>query len=579
MPNPSQVIGRVEEELSAAIGTDQRDMSTDYSPNVFSWLVEAGEILPPWWSTARDRILFDMWKRSNHLAIAFYNAQAKIVGIPPRIVARDSTNTAHVEQAEMATELMLYTSGFGQGWDSEYAKYVESLLVQDNGAFMEVIGLGPSDGPIIGMPLGVRHLDSQRCQRTGNPEYPVVYMDDDGARWKIYWTRLIYSSQMPSARKEMHNVGFCALSRVLDIGSTLGDMVRYKQERLGSRPQNQLLVGKNISAKQIMLALRMHEENLNNMGFTNYARTAVIGSENNEIGIDKIDLNHMEPFDEETFTNLGMFAIAAGLGMDADELWPVAGKSAGKQEANIRRMRSRGRLPAQITSDIARQFNFKVMPPHLMMEFDFRDDEEDMQRANIRDIRARNRERDIGTGSINVRAARTRMLNDGDVDRPTFEQMELSDGRLPDGRAISVLFYSDLPVHQRLLTGFMDDPLAIAANIYEIGQLGENVVNDEKLNDVLIAIQGRRAETLREWARTNSGRKAAQVGEAYYALDWLEEQYLFAAGRILPEVPMHQRRSRTDIRVQPQQESPDSEVVSPAGAEMPIDENIERVGG
>ena len=570
------IIRSVEDQYTQAIGPDPSDEDTDASGNMFSWMVRSSELLPPWWSTTRDTALAGLWRKYNHLSIAIYNAQAKIVGIPPKVVARDTTNTDHVAQAEAMTQFIRATAGFGRGWDVEYAKWVEAILTQDNGAFMEIIAGGRADGPIVGMPHGVRYLDSSRCTRTSNPEFPVVYSDERGGKWKLHWTRVIYSSQMPSGIEEMNGVGFCAVSRAFDIAQSLNDMLGYKLERLGSRPQNQILLGKGITGEQIMRVLRVHEESLSARGFSNYATTVAVGSENTEIGIEKIDLTHMEPFSEEVSTNLGMFAIAAAIGMDADELWPVGGKSAGKAEANIRRMRSRGRLPAQITSDMAWQFNFKFLPPHLEMTFDFRDDEEDMQRANIRDIRGRNRERDIGTGSINIRASRTRMLNDGDVDRPTFAQMELSDGRLADGRPISVLFFSDMPVYKRLLSDVLENPLSITDNIFILDEFGDRQVDDEKLDGILSIIQTQKAVILSEWASTKSGRKAGQIEESYHAIDWLEEQYLFAAGKILPEVPMQQRRSRTDIRVKPDEASPED--VSAAGAENRGGENVQAPG-
>jgi hypothetical protein len=538
------------------------------------WMVHTGDLVPPWWSRARDRKLSDMWKESNHLSLAVYNTQAKIVGIPPRIVAKNPSIAEHVADAEALESRLFLSADFARGWEIMYAKFIESLITQDNGAFMEIIGDGSPTGPIIGAPLSLRHLDSAKCTRTGDPEYPLVYTDDRGIRYKMHWTRVIMSSQMPSSIKKMNGVGFCAVSRSIEIAQTLNDIVRYKQERLGSRPHSQMIVGKGITGKQIMLAFRGMEEDLSNRGFTKYGRTVAIGSENPNIGIEKIDLNHMDPFDEEVSMNLGMFAISAAFGMDAEEIWPVGGKSSGKAEANIRRMRSRGRLPAQITNDLAAQFNFKVIPQHLRLEFDFRDDEEDMQRANIKDIRGRNRERDLGTGAINVRTARIKMAADGDLSREGFLNMELSDGRLMDGKSISVLFYSKDPVHSRLLN-FMDNPLSIIDNVADIDEeLKMSTINDASLDVVLSKIQRQRAVVLDEWQNTQSASKEKRIEECFFALEWLENKYNFAAGRLLPPVPMQARRQRTDIRVAPVEVSPPPGDQSPADAAQVQDESM-----
>lgn len=568
----------VERALDLSVG-ERSDLSD--AVNFYSWTVRTGELVPPWWSQARDRALAHVWKESNHLSIAVYNTIAKIVGIPPQIIPRNSQISAHVEEAEILSSQLFTSADFGRGWEVAYSKFIESLITQDNGAFMEVIGEGRPDGPIVGLPISVRHLDSSRCTRTGDPIYPVVYTDVRGQRYKLHWTRVIYMSQMPSSIEAMYGVGFCAVSRSVEIAQTLVDIIRYKQERLGSRPHNQMLVGKGITGRQLVMALREVEEDLSNRGFTKYARTVAIGSEDTGVSVEKIDLNHMDPFDEEVSMNLGMFAIAAAFGMDADELWPVGGKSAGKNEANIRRMRSRGRLPAQITSEIAAQFNYKVLPRHLKLEFDFKDDEEDMQRANIRDIRGRNRERDLGTGAINLRGARVRMLKEGDIDRSTFVQMELDDGRLHDGTSIALLFFDNDPVYQELLR-FMDEPLSIIRNISDTDEmLGSSLINDSKLDTILAMIQGQRAVVLEQLANTASARQSNKIHACYHALDWLEEQYNFAAGRILPAVPMHQRRQRTDIRVMPTEESPQEGVQSPAqSSAMPgAEENSQFVGG
>lgn len=510
---------------------------------VFSWLVRAGDIIPPWWSRSRDYKLLEFYNNCNHLAIAVYNSTAKMVGIPFDIVPKDTSNFAHLEQAEELTQILKVASGFGRGWDYEYSRFVLDLLTQDNGAFMEIVGDGPADGPILGLPTGLVHRDSRRCTRTGNPVYPVIFQDVDGRLYKIHWTRIIMMSQMPSAQEEMYGVGLCAVSRSCMVAQNLLDISVYKMERLGSRPHNQIIVGKGITGQEIMTSLRRAEETMSNQGMRRYSHTIAIGSKNTEIGLDKIDLAHLDPFDEETSINLGMYAIAAAFGMDSDELWPGGGRSGSQGEANLKRMRSRGRLPAQLTSDLAQQFNFKVLPPHLTVEFDFRDDEEDQQKALIRDIRGRNRERDLGTGSVSTRTARLNMLEDRDISPNQYEDMELDDGRLPDGKPIALLFHTQDPIYERHLK-FSQDPLLFhPENPADVLPHAQAMIREIETN---------RSALLDEWAMTTSKAKESRLNRAYHALDWLEDQYRALTGTSLPAVPMGSRRLRVDTRVQPE---------------------------
>jgi hypothetical protein len=370
----------------------------------------------------------------------------------------------------------------------------------------------------------------------------------------------------------MNGVGFCAVSRCLNIAQSLSDMVGYKLERLGSRPHNQMLVGKGITGLQIMEALARVESEASARGLSRYASTVAVGSENPDISIERLDLTHMDPFDEESSTNLGMYIISAAFGMDAEELWPTSGGRGGsKGDAGLKKMRSRGRLPQQIIKDLVTQINFKFLPPYLRLVADHQDDEQDMQRANVKDIRGRNRERDLTTGTIDIRTARVRMVQDEDVDRDTFSEMELKDGRLPDGQPIELLFYAEDVILSRLLNGFLPEPLQIYDKILN----EEGMIDDDQVNEVIKTIQAQRTAIVREWSRTTSTSKVQRIKLAYWAIDWLQEQYEMAAGRHLPPVPMAKRTSRTDIRVMPEEASPDG--VSPAQLNATSD-NTENLG-
>lgn len=473
-------------------------------------LAKAGELLPPWWSARRDRELSAFWKRSPHLSSALYNAQAKLVGIPLQVVARDPTIPEHRAEAEAMTIYINESSDFNKSWHVTYAKFIEDLLTQDNGAFIEVIGGGLASGPILGPGMGMRHLDAKRCSRTSNPIYPVVYQAEDNKKYKLHWTRVISMSQMPSARAEMHNVGFCAISRAVDIAQNLVDIAIYKQERLGSRPPNIVVLGKGITGQQIMEAFVAGEQEASNRNQTRYSRTVAMGSENPEIDLKVVELAHLDPFDEETSINLGMYAIALAFGIDAGELWPSQRGSSNQVDANIRRLTTRGKLPAQTVSEMMTQINQKVLPQHLKCIFDLPDDEENQQRALIKDIRARNRDRDIASGTISTRAARQQALGYQDITRATFNSLELRDGRMPAGEPIEILFFETSPPYAKHLDFAPLNPLDYTQNDIAV---------------VLPIIHDKMANVLAEMATTTSASKEEKLAEAYGALVWLEKKY------------------------------------------------------
>lgn len=460
MANPET--NRIADNVLSAGSAIPERQNVDDGLSFLHWLTKSGEMAPAWWSSARDRYLSKFWKQSNFLSMVVYNAQAKLAGIPFIIEPVDPSITKHVDQAEAITTTLKVGSEFLQGVQIALEKFYEDLLTSDNGAFLEILAIDNSDpmGPIEGTPIAVRHIDSHRVVRTSDRTYPIKVLGDDGGEHAMHWSRVISMAQMPSSRKDMNGVGFCAVSRSIDVAQRTIDVIRYSQERLGSRPPNQIILGKGISGKSIMGAMKAAEQDMSNRGFSRYARTVAIGStDTTDIDLEIKQLAHMDPFDEETIIQHAIYEISGAFGLDVSEVWPIIGGSRSADAAKLQNMRARGKLPAQVTDALAHQFNTKFLPPYLRFRFDFRDDEEDQQRAIIRDIRGRQRERDIGNGSLTIRVARQEMLRDGDITRSEFNELEWESGRMEDGSDLYILFFTNDEPYSTILNLGVTNPL------------------------------------------------------------------------------------------------------------------------
>jgi hypothetical protein len=160
-----------------------------------------------------------------------------------------------------------------------------------------------------------------------------------------------------------------------------------------------------------------------------------------------------EWFNEKESTILAMAVIAMGFGMDARELFPSLEGGATKAEAIISHIKQRGKGPGHVLKIMEHVLNTKVLPSFLEAEFDFQDDTEDRQAAEIRNIRAQARERDISIAVTNTRVERQKMLDSGEITPSMFEDLELEDGRLPEGVDVQILFYSQDSDYQEWLGG------------------------------------------------------------------------------------------------------------------------------
>jgi len=502
----SSVIPLTEEsvDLTAKISTD-----SGISPNIIqalSYVISTSALIPPWWSKKRDQELHRVTKQSGHLSGLFYLATTKLSNIPITFKAKDPTIISHVEEAEKFTQQMQFVSEFGEGLRMAMKKFIYDYLVYDNGAFMEIIGYGDPDGPIQGRPISVRHLDSQKCTRTGDVIYPVRYEGEDGQWYKFHFTRIVSLSQQPSGLTRMNGVGFSAASRCFEIAQVLGDQLQYKLEKMGARPQNQIIVANNMETQQVVKSFMVAEELMNQLGLQRYAKQVVLAG--TDIEVSKIDLNNFEPFDEEVGTLMAIYSLAYIIGLDVRDIWPISGAKASDQIAN---MKARGRLPADFTADFKQQADYKICPPYLEVSFDFQDDDEDMQRANIRDIRSRRVERLTASDAIDAEGQRRMLLQDGDITREEFIRLQYADGKLENGIPVATLFYTDDPLIRVLCTveGF-EDPTLFAEH------------DPEQIKSAIQVSLSRVYELLAQ-SRSVAQRRKAEAALA--ALQWLESKY------------------------------------------------------
>jgi hypothetical protein len=530
-------------DLSIQERADPEREAEGAGTHLVRWLAKGSALIAPWWSQRRDQQLREFWKKSDHLSGALYNMTSKMTAIPNRIEPRDPSIKAHVEQAKLLTNVLHQASDLGNGWVEFYSKWVEDLLTQDNGAFAEIIGGGSVSGPILGRALSVAHLDAWRCTRTGHGIYPVIYMDTDGKRYKLHWTRVLYTSQMSSPIAEMYGVGVSAVSRCINIAQNMIDIVTYKQEKMGSRPHREVILTQggldpgDLTNAFLVAASRMDADNL-----SRYSKIIIAGSSTlPEADAKQLDLASLpDGFDEQTNIVYGMAAIALALGVDARELFPAMTAGATRADALVQHLKQRGKGPGQILQVTEQLFNFKVLPPHMVLSYDYQDDAADRQSAEIKQIRANTRVQDLATGTMPERAIREIMFANGDIDQSQFERMELESGRLPDGTPTVALFYAKNDRASTYLDLGVADPLDIEGN------------DPDKM---LEKIQERRKDVLSDMINATGEETRWATLKAKSALDQLAFRYKY------PEI---------DLELQSMPDKPQANYIDPRTRNMNV---------
>lgn len=308
----------------------------------------------------------------------------------------------------------------GAGWGQFASKVVEDLLTQDNGAFIELSGAGREDKPLKGRVTGVYHLDSAQCWRTFDPEYPVIYTNPlDNSYHRLHKTRVIMLSSNPQPDERGRNVGYCAVSRALKMMQIVRHIQTYKDEKISGTFKRALIYGGPLNPKQFDQIVEKSELQSENSLLTVLNNIPVILSTLGDLKLDMLDLASLpDGFDYEKEINIYVYILALCFGVDAREFWPATASGATKADASIQHLKAQGKGIADIINSMQTAFNWQIMPSNgdAEFEFDFTDDEQDKQQAEIHTIKATNIRSYQDAGWITPQEGRSLAIAQGLID-------------------------------------------------------------------------------------------------------------------------------------------------------------------
>lgn len=478
-------------------------------------LAAASDIVPIYWSETRDRFLRKFYVESDPLKITVGTFVHKVSTIPVTVVARDRSVTRHVRQSALLNNNLVVQTGIFRGLRFEVEKMVNDYLTQDKGCFAIVMGAGREDGPILGPAQGLYHLDAAYCYLTGDPTYPVVYTHENGSEYKLHYTRVIHIVNLPSPRRELFGVGLCPTSSCIDSGRELKDIVVNSQESFGSRPARKALyVKKGATLDQLQGAVAAADQKMDSEGLTRFSKTLLLAPKNpnSELELDTLDLvSAPDGFVRRDVSLFDMAFMAAAFGLNLNDLaLAFMGGSSSDSAVDNSDRKGWGKGVALFIDLFADQLNMKFLPPYLRVNTDNVDDAQDKQQAEIRQIRSAARQRDLQASVTTVRVERERMLDAHEITEEQFEDMELLDGRLPNGLDVFSLFVSTEPLLTRLLDLGVEDP---------------TVTNKNDPTTMLDAIHEKTKEAWQLIASSNSSDQSRTVRHALAALEKLRALY------------------------------------------------------
>lgn len=351
------------------------------------WLTMAAQQndeAPGWNATYpnyRDRYLLNFSRSEPMLASAVYSMGTRIATLnyeingPPRA-------------KKFASEL-LDNPGLGDTLSTLTQKLSHDLDVSDNGAFMELWRPGNPLTDAGNRPvLGFAHLDSRQCWRSYDPEFPVWYTNPiTGEIRKIHQSRVVFTADNPQPVELARGIGYCATSRVMRMARVFKNMQIFLDEKVGGRFTRALGAVSGVTSKQLRGALEQSEDNADSKGFVVYKEIPFLINPNLEAGSEiKIIMQDLasipDGFVFRDDADLYAYILAFAFGVDAREFWPATQSGATKADASVQNMKARGRGIGNRIETIEFMLR-QALPDSVTFEYDYSDDEQDKQAAEI----------------------------------------------------------------------------------------------------------------------------------------------------------------------------------------------------
>ena len=367
-------------ERAAAQSTSKQPRFTDTNPSdvlgsIIQWVNRAEKDGVPDLaanSTVRDQWLRNFWRDEPHLAgvvssVTFIDAN------------RDWSLTGGRNQVRRFDGI-LRNAEDGQGWRVFLSKGALSYYATDLGNVVE-IGRDGEGGPM----RALYHVDSARCQLSGNAEFPLYYTPANGKRQK--WTSDDYYrvSSMQSDDEKYNGLGFCAVSRCLTLAQLLVAIYTHNLEKLSQRIPQGLLLLKGIMQQQWEDASKSNQQEADAFERQYLNNVMVLAS----MGMEDVDAKIVpfstlpEHFDLETATNIYMYGIALTFGYDPIEFWPVNAGALGRgKETEIQHRKSITKGAHAYTLGVQDRIQ-RHMPDTIMFEFEERDAEGEIIDAQL----------------------------------------------------------------------------------------------------------------------------------------------------------------------------------------------------
>jgi hypothetical protein len=336
------------------------------------WYSKGRNAIPRYGDSGRDAVLARVWMQEPILAGAINTIVKRMKATGYNIEGGRNNAVRWARKLQAVND--------GRGWQDFIARWVQDYLTTDLGAIIE-LGLDSEDRP-----QSLYNMDSLKCSPWLDHEYPMLYVQPTGRIVKLPRRGVIHLSDMTSPREELLGRGFCAVSRVWRAAETIVAIYDYEMQKLGKLPPLAAASIQGITQQQFIDSWEQYKQQREKDNLDVFPSIFWIGGDdpNVPITITITDFASLpEQFERAAMIEMWVKTIALNLGVDVGELWLIQHVGATKASQSVQHQKALGKGTGEIHAMLEMALNVRVLPADVTFTFDFQDDEQDRQRAEI----------------------------------------------------------------------------------------------------------------------------------------------------------------------------------------------------
>lgn len=310
-------------------------------------------------------------------------------------IAKVATRGFEVEsdvplQRKRAQEILNYAvAGISVGWKKFIPHHLSAYLTQSFAA-VEIIRESKYPGARV---TGIAHLPPRQCQLTGNPEYPLDYIDANGDIHRMAWWQVLIFSDLPDPN-DIGGMGICAAQRAYPHIRKLAAIEEYVTSKItGDRPQA-IYITNAMNERQLEEGLNSGQDDAERKGkrFSVQHKGALLlpSPKTDEAFLLTIPLAELpDGFDVQVEFNRGILAYANAEGIDVQDLQPLTGAALGTgAQSRVLDEKGDGKGLNLWADQFMEGMNLFVLSEQTTVSWYSRDLRDEKQKVDIQKVRA-----------------------------------------------------------------------------------------------------------------------------------------------------------------------------------------------